>query len=111
MNQSNISAAKEQLRLLAKNYVRPLRGKMAELAQLREEIIELDRKGACSAEIAALLAQCQITVSKDIVGRFLRLEAAKDRKARAKKAVPVMPPSGGTAAPPRTMIPRGLSTQ
>jgi len=111
MNESNISAAKEQLRLLAKNYVRPLRGKMAALAQLRDELIELERKGACSAEISALLAQCQITVSKDLVGRFLRLEAAKDRKARAKKAVPVMPPSGGTTALPRPMIPRGLSTQ
>ena len=41
MNESNISAAKEQLRLLANNYVRPLRGKMAVLAQLRDELIEL----------------------------------------------------------------------
>ena len=110
MNESNISAAKEQLRLLANNYVRPLHGKMAVLAQLRDELIELERKGASNAEISALLAQCQITVSKDLVARFLRLEAAKERKARAKKAAPVMPPSSGTIAPPRPMIPRGLST-
>jgi hypothetical protein len=77
---------------------------------LREEIIELDKKGATSAEIAALLAQCQITLSKDTVARFLRTEAAKERRPRAKKPAPVMPPSGGTAAPPRPMLPRGLST-
>ena len=96
--------------MLAKDYVRPLRGKMAMLAQLREEILTLAKKGANSAEIAAVLAQCQITVSRDFIARFLRLEAAKERKARAKKAAPVMPPSGGTAAPPRPLIPRGLST-
>jgi len=110
MSQNNVSAAKEQLRSLVKSYSRPLRGKLALLAALREEIIELDKKGATSAEIAALLAQCQITLSKDTVARFLRTEAAKERRPRAKKPAPVMPPSGGTAAPPRPMLPRGLST-
>ena len=111
MNESNVSAAKEQLHLLANNYVRPLRGKLAVLAQLREEILALDKRGATTAEIAAVLAQCEITISKDFIGRFVRLEVAKERKTRAKKAVPVMPPSGGTAAPLRPMTPRGLSTQ
>jgi len=55
------------------------------LAQLREEILELRKKGATSGEIAALLAQCQITISKDTVARFLRMEAAKERSNRAKK--------------------------
>ena len=72
MSQNNVSAAKEQLRSLVTSYSRPLRGKLALLAALREEIIELDKKGATSAEIAALLAQCQITLSKDTVARFLR---------------------------------------
>jgi IS30 family transposase len=110
MSQNNVNAAKEQLRSLVTSYSRPLRGKLALLAALREEIIELDKKGATSAEIAALLAQCQITLSKDTVARFLRTEAAKERRPRAKKPAPVMPPSGSTAAPPRPMLPRGLST-
>ena len=110
MSRNNVSAVKEQLRSLVKSYSRPLRGKLALLAALREEIIELDKKGATSAEIAALLAQCQITLSKDTVARFLRTEAAKERRPRAKKPAPVMPPSGSTVAPPRPMLPRGLST-
>jgi hypothetical protein len=110
MSQNNVSAAKEQLRSLVKSYSRPLRGKLALLAALREEIMELDGKGATSAEIAAMLAQCQIKLSKDTVARFLRSEAAKARRTRAKKPRPVMPPAGGTAAPPRPMTPRGLSS-
>jgi hypothetical protein len=110
MNEINANAAKEQLRSLVKSYSRPLRGKLALLAALREEIIELDGKGATSAEIAAMLAQCQIKLSKDTVARFLRTEAAKEHKTRAKKPAPVMPPVGGTGAPPRSMVPRGLSS-
>jgi len=110
MSQNNVSAAKEQLHSLVKSYSRPLRGKLALLAALREEIMELDSKGATGAEITEMLAQCQIKLSKDTVARFLRTEAAKERRTRAKKPAPVMPPSGGTTAPPRPMIPRGLSS-
>lgn len=110
MNEINANAAKEQLRSLVNSYSRPLRGKLALLAALREEIIELDSKGATSAEIAALLAQCQIKLSKDTVARFLRTEATKERKTHAKKPAPVMPPVGGPAAPPRSMLPRNLSS-
>jgi hypothetical protein len=67
MNQSNINPVKEQLRLLIEAYQRPLRGKLATLAPLRDEIFALHKKGASSAEIAALLAQCQVTISKDAV--------------------------------------------
>jgi hypothetical protein len=110
MSQNNVSAAKEQLGQIAKSYQRPLRGKLALLAALREEIMELDSKGATGAEITEMLAQCQIKLSKDTVARFLRTEAAKERRTRAKKPAPVMPPCGGTTAPPRPMIPRGLSS-
>jgi hypothetical protein len=82
MNQSNINAVKEQLRLLIEAYQRPLRGKLATLAPLRDEIFALHKKGASSAEIAALLAQCQVTISKDAVARFLRVEAARERNRR-----------------------------
>ncbi len=110
MIQNNVSAAKEQLRSLVTSYSRPLRGKLALLAALREEIMALDKKGATSAEIAEMLAQCQIKLSKDTVARFLRTEAAQERRTRAKKPAPVMPPAGGATAPPRPMIPRGLSS-
>jgi|DewCreStandDraft_4_1066084.scaffolds.fasta_scaffold01423_39 IS30 family transposase len=97
MNQSNINPVKEQLRLLIETYQRPLRGKLATLAPLRDEIFALHKKGASSAEIAALLAQCQVTISKDAVARFLRVEAARERNSRAKK----------TAAAPQTPTPDG----
>lgn len=85
MTQLNMDAVKEQLRSLAADYERPLRGKFAVLMPLREEIIELERKGASTGEIAAMLAQCQITVSKDTVGRFLRQESKAGRNGHAKK--------------------------
>lgn len=106
MNQSSITAAKEQLRLLIEAYQRPLRGKLATLAPLRDEIFALHKKGASSAEIAALLAQCQVTVSKDAVARFLRVESARERSSRVKKnaAAPQMPATDG--APPTRFMPR-----
>ena len=85
MTQLNMDAVKEQLRSLAADYERPLRGKFAVLMPLREEIIELERKGASTGEIAAMLAQCQVTVSKDTVGRFLRQESKAGRNGHAKK--------------------------
>jgi IS30 family transposase len=85
MNSINVDAAKQQLRQLANAYQRPLRGKFAVLAPLRQEILELERKGASTGEIVSMLAQCQITVSKDTVGRFLRQETKKERTSRAKK--------------------------
>lgn len=98
-------AAKEQLRLLVKNYARPVRGKLALLAPLREELLELDRKGATTGEIAGLLAQCQITVSKDSIARFLRMESAK----RPKKNAAPPPTGGGGSATARPLMPRGLA--
>lgn len=109
MNQINLDAAKQQFRQLARTYERPLRGKLALLAPLRDELIELDRKGATGAEIAAMLAQLQITVSKDTVCRFLRTEAAKERTTRARKAGPDAPAPGNAGAPARPMLPHGLS--
>lgn len=103
--QGGDNAAKEQFRLLVKNYARPVRGKLALLAPLREELLELDRKGATTGEIAGLLAQCQITVSKDSVARFLRTEAAK----RPKKNAAPPPTSGSESTKARPLMPRGLS--
>ena len=109
MSQISIEAAKQQLGQIAKSYQRPLRGKFAILAPLRDEIVELAGKGAASAEIAAFLAQCQIAVSKDTVARFVRMETAKERSSRAKKAGPAIATSASSAASPRSMLPRGLS--
>lgn len=94
MTQLNMDAVKEQLRSLAADYERPLRGKFAVLMPLRAEIIELERKGASTGEIAAMLAQCQITVSKDTVGRFLRQESKAGRNSHAKKTGPAPQASG-----------------
>jgi len=85
MSDTDMNAAKQQLRSLTDAYQRPLRGKFAVLMPLRQEIIELDRKGASGGEIAAMLAQCQVTVSKDTVGRFLRQESKAGRNGHAKK--------------------------
>ena len=109
MNQINIEAARQQFRQLARAYERPLRGKLALLAPLRDELLELERKGATGAEIAAMLAQLQITVTKDTVGRFLRTEAAKERSTtRARKAGPDAPASDNGGAAARPMQPRGV---
>ena len=97
MNQIDMDAVKEQLREFTGGYQRPLRGKLAVLAPLREEIIELSRKGAASGEIASILAQYQITVSKDTVSRFLRQETKKERNHRAKRNGPMLMPRGLTA--------------
>jgi IS30 family transposase len=94
MSDTEMNAAKQQLRRLTDAYQRPLRGKFAVLMPLRQEIIELDRKGASGGEIAALLAQCQITVSKDTVGRFLRQESKAERNSHAKKTGPAPQASG-----------------
>lgn len=111
MNESNLNAVKEQLRSLIQNYTRPLRGKLATLAPLREEIFALHKKGASSAEIAALLAQCQVTVSKEVIIRFLRVEAARERGNRTKKtaAAPQKPATDG--APATRFMPRFPSSE
>lgn len=86
MSEININAVKEQLRQFTQSYQRPLRGKFAVLSPLREELLALVKKGASSADISAILAQYQITVSKDTVARFLREEARKERGGRARKS-------------------------
>ncbi len=85
MNEININAVKKQLQEFTRSYQRRPRGKFAVLTPLREEILELTRRGATTAEIASILAQYQITVSKDTIGRFLREEAKRERTIRAKK--------------------------
>lgn len=110
MSDINFDAARQQLRNCIKTYQRPLRGKFAVLAPLRDELVELHKKGATGAEIAAMLAQCQVTVSKDTVARFLRMETAKERGPRPKKAAAQAPAGGSGTAPARPMLPRGLST-
>ena len=97
MNPINIEETKQQLGEFAKSYQRPLRGKTAILSPLRDELLELDAKGATSGEIAAKLSQFQITVSKDTVARFLRIEKQNERKK------PVTPPAR------KTMLPRHLT--
>jgi hypothetical protein len=98
MNQINIEEIKQQLGEFAKSYQRPLRGKTAVLSPLRDELLELDAKGATSGEIASKLAQYQITVSKDTVARFLRIEKQNDRKK-------TVPPSAR-----KVMMPRNLAS-
>ena len=109
MNQIDMNAVKHQLREFTQTYQRPLRGKFAVLFPLREEIVELSRKGAASGEIASILAQYQITVSKDTVARFLREEARKERGSRAKKAGSEAQASGSETATARPLMPRGLT--
>ena len=98
MNPINIEDTKQQLREFVKSYQRPLHGKFAILSPLRDELIELDAKGAKSADIAAILAQFQITVSKDTVARFLRIEKQNERKK------PATPPAR------KAMLPRNLNS-
>lgn len=110
MNEININAVKEQLHQFAQNYQRPLRGKFAVLMPLKDEVLELARKGAASGEIASVLAQYQITVSKDTVSRFLRQEGRKERNSRAKKTGTEAQTNGSGNAPAKPMLmPRGLS--
>jgi hypothetical protein len=98
MNPINIEDTKQKLGEFVKSYQRPLHGKFAILSPLRDELIELDAKGASSADIAAILAQYQITVSKDTVARFLRIEKQNERKK------PVTPPAR------KMMMPRNLNS-
>lgn len=110
MNEININAVKEQLREFTRGYQRPLRGKLAVLAPLREEILELARKGAASGEIASILAQYEVAVSKDTVARFLRQETQKERNHRAKRPGTEAQASGSKSATARPMLmPRGVS--
>ena len=98
MNPINIEETKMKLGDFVKSYQRPLRGKFAVLSPLREELLELESKGATSGEIAAALSQFQITVSKDTVARFLRIEKQNERKK------PVTPPAR------KMMMPRNLAS-
>jgi len=106
MNDTDVNAAKQQLRRLTDAYRRPLRGKFAELMPLRQEIIELDGKGASGGEIAAMLAQCQVAVSKDTVGRFLRMEKKERSSTRPKKTGGEAQPPGNESAAAKPMMPR-----
>ena len=98
MNPINIEEIITQLGEFAKSYQRPLRGKAAVLSPLRDELLQLDTKGMTSGEIAAKLAEFHVTVSKDTVGKFLRIEKQNDRK----KTVPP------TAR--KVMMPRNLAS-
>jgi hypothetical protein len=56
MNPINIEETKSRLGEFVKAYQRPLRGKTAVLSPLRDQLLELDAKGATSGEIASALA-------------------------------------------------------
>lgn len=96
MNQISVEETKSRLGEFVKAYQRPLRGKFAVLYPLRDELMELDTKGATSGEIASALGQFNITVSKDTVARFLRIEKQNERK----KSAP--------ASPRRVLMPRNI---
>ena len=98
MDQINIGEVKAQLREIAKAYQRPLHGKLALLEPYKEELLDLDTKGASTAEISTFLAQCKLTVSKDSVQRFLRIAKQKERSSRSKKANSPAPPDGAAVA-------------
>jgi hypothetical protein len=84
MAQIDIEAAKAKLREIAKNYRRPLHGKLALLALLKDELLRLRNKGASIAEIAGFLAECKIILSMDTVRRFFRaVEHPRPRKPKA----------------------------
>jgi len=108
MSEININEVKQQLREVARNYRRPMRGKFAVLAPFKEEIVELSRRGAASGDIASILAQFQVAVSKDTVARFLREETRKDRATHGKKTGIEPQTSATEGAATRPMMPRGL---
>jgi hypothetical protein len=101
-----MDAVKEQFSSLVDSYERPLRGKFAVLVPLRDGIIKLENKGASTGEIVSMLAQCQVTVSKDTVGRFLRVEKKERSSPRAKKTGGEAQTSGTEGAAPKPMLPR-----
>lgn len=84
MAEIDIAQAKAQLREIAKKYEKPIKGKLALLSPLKDELLTLRKKGASVAEITGHLAECKITVSKDTVQRFLR--TLKPAKRQPKKA-------------------------
>jgi hypothetical protein len=96
MNPINIEETKKNLGDFVKSYQRPLRGKFAVLSPLCEELLALEAKGATSGEIASALAQFNITVSKDTVARFLRIEKQNERKKAA------------STSPRRVLMPRNI---
>lgn len=110
MNEIDMDEVKQQLQEFTQAYQRPLRGKFAVLMPLKDEIVELDRRGAASGEISAILAQFKITVSKDTVSRFLREESRKERGSRAKRGGGEVQTPGNEGASARSMVPRGLPT-
>lgn len=80
MAEINIADAKTKLSEIAKNYKKPLRGKLPLLEPLKDELLNLRMRGASVAEIAGYLAECKIEVSKDTVIRFLRTAKNSSRK-------------------------------
>ena len=87
----NISAVKQQLEKITADYQPPARGKLRVLFPFKQEIYSLRDKGATPAEIAALLAQFEIVVSKDTVARFIRVQHILDKQAKRSRAPEVHP--------------------
>ncbi len=105
----NIGNIKAALGKIITDFQPPVRGKLRVLIPFKPEIYALRDKGATPAEIAALLAQFEIIVSKDSVARFIRLQRTADKQAKRTRTQAVRTnPEPPAAALPRmgTLQPR-----
>lgn len=99
----NIGNIKTALGKIITEFQPPVRGKLRVLIPFKPEIFALREKGATPAEIAALLAQFEIIVSKDSVARFIRLQRTADKQAKRTRTHETRTnPEPSAAALPRT---------
>lgn len=84
----DIAGIKAHLRETLKTFKKPLRGKLALLALMKNEVLDLRAKGASAEYIAEKLKEKNFAVSKDTILKFLpkKKRTKKSRKPKASEA-------------------------
>jgi hypothetical protein len=81
-NAANLDSVKQKLDRVVASFKPIVRSKIENLLPLKDQIIQLKKKGASNAVVAGFITQSGMKVSGDTVMRFLHVHGIKKRKTR-----------------------------
>ena len=97
--ENNIEEVKRRLAQAASEFRAKSKSKMDALEPLKEQIIQLKQKGASNSEVAELITQSGMEVSKDTLRRYVAdLGIIKGTKKRLKRESDTAKKDGGSIA-------------
>lgn len=98
-HENNIEEVKRRLAQAASEFRAKSKSKMDALEPLKEQIIQLKQKGASNSEVAELITQSGMEVSKDTLRRYVAdLGIIKGTRKRLKRESDMAKKDGGSIA-------------